>query len=387
MELKTKKKSYRILLVDDCADDREFYNRLLNKSDDHEFKCTEVAQGQEALEKFRLEDFDCILVDYNLPDTDGITLLTEFQQICNRTATIVLLTGQGDERIAVKAMKSGALDYLPKSDLNSPLLITVVESAIEKASLVRKLEESRQELIRSNQELENFAYVASHDLREPLRKVINFGSRLKEKFADQVPEKAREYIDIMNEASCRMRSLIDALLSYSRVNTRKPEFIPLKIGNVFSNIISDLNERIKESSGKVELCGDLPIIEAEEDLISDLFLNLLNNALKFKHQDRSPYVKVEASRVEADTVVPYWSITIKDNGIGFPQEAAEKIFEQFVRIHGRAEYEGTGMGLAICRKIVQRHKGSIKAESEPGVGSTFTVILPEQQESLEPVSS
>lgn len=374
----TAEKTYKVLIIDDSVDDRELYTMLLEKSVNNKFICDEADSAAQALELFKPKEYDCVLVDYNLPDSDGITLLRKLLDIYQGTIALVLLTGQGDEKLAVRAMKSGAHDYLPKSDLNSLLLINVVEASIEKAKLMNELEESRRELVRSNDELENFAYIASHDLREPLRKVVNFGKLLKEKHSASLNEEGQSYIEIMHSASLRMRSLLDALLAYSRVATKEMIVEELDLHSMFKEIVSDLGEKVGETRAQIVIADDLPKLELEPELIRDLFQNLIANALKFKKEDIAPIVTISAEKL-SDT---NWQICVKDNGLGFDMELKEKIFEQFMRVHGKDEYEGHGMGLATCQKIAKRHQGKITANSNLGEGSSFFVVLPEKQKNL-----
>lgn len=226
------------------------------------------------------------------------------------------------------------------------------------------------ELHRSNRELEQFAYVASHDLQEPLRKVLAFGDRLKARCADQVGDQGREYIERMQTAAARMRTLIQDLLTYSRVGTRAVEFAPVPLGEVAAEVLSDLELRLEQTGATVDL-GPLPAVEADRLQMRQLFQNLIGNALKFRRPDAPPRVTVRA-----ETDGDRCRLTVTDNGIGFDNTYADRIFQVFQRLHGRDEYEGTGIGLAICRKIAERHGGTITADGRPGLGATFAVTLP-----------
>ena len=242
------------------------------------------------------------------------------------------------------------------------------------------------ELARSNAELEQFAYIASHDLQEPLRKVRAFGDRLEAKYGDELDERGRDYLDRMRNAAHRMQRLINALLSYSRVTTRARPHEPVDLNDVLRQVLSDLELRIARSNGRVEV-GELPTIEAEGLQMEQLFQNLLANALKFHREGEPPVVKVTArcyavQEAAADEDFPdgaFCRIFVEDDGIGFEEKYIDRIFDPFQRLHGRGQYEGTGMGLAICRKIVERHGGRITAESCPGEGATFIVTLPISQ--------
>ncbi|MEO1065977.1 MAG: PAS-domain containing protein [Pseudomonadota bacterium] len=238
----------------------------------------------------------------------------------------------------------------------------------------RKLEES-------NRELQDFAFVASHDLQEPLRKIEAFGDRLVKKYGEMLPDDGQLYIDRMQNAASRMRSLINDLLSYSRVTTKAKPFEEVDLGEIL-NGVSDLQIRLQESNGSIEI-GDMPTFFAEPTQMRQLFQNLLSNALKFKKPDVDPIVTISAERIEitddTGTAEGFHDFTLRDNGIGFENEYKHKIFTIFQRLHGKTEYEGTGIGLATCRKIVERHNGMIDANGETGVGATFTIRLPEKQ--------
>jgi two-component system sensor kinase FixL len=237
------------------------------------------------------------------------------------------------------------------------------------------------ELERSNRDLEQFAYVASHDLQEPLRKIRAFGDRLEVKCKDLLDETAQECVSRMQSAAARMQELIEGLLTLSRVTRRAADFEQVDLGEITQQVISDLETQIERVHGRVEV-GKLPTIQAEPLQIRQLLQNLIANALKFHRPDEPPVVKIEARYVlpreqrRKSLAEEKCRITIEDNGIGFDEQYADRIFGIFQRLHPRDVYEGTGIGLAICRRIVEYHGGQISAHSIPGQGSTFEVLLP-----------
>lgn len=239
------------------------------------------------------------------------------------------------------------------------------------------------ELERSNKELEQFAYIASHDLQEPLRKIRTFGDRLQMKCAGQLDEVGQECLARMQDAAERMQRLIDGLLTLSRVTTQAQEFVPVHLEEVVREVVRDLEAQIEKVHGRVEI-GHLPTIQADPLQMRQLFQNLIGNALKFHRPDEPPLVRVWGrylrDRTQRAAAQPeteeFCRIVVEDNGIGFEEKYAERIFQMFQRLHPRDVYEGTGVGLAICRKIVQRHGGTITAQSTPGKGSTFICLLP-----------
>lgn len=229
------------------------------------------------------------------------------------------------------------------------------------------------ELSRSNAELEQFASIASHDLQEPLRKVQTFAAQLNAKEADNLSEQGRDFLRRMSEAAGRMRNLIDDLLVFSRVSTQGHPFTAVNLGHVISQVLVDLEVSIEES-GAVVTVGLMPTIEADPLQMRQLFQNLLGNALKFRRPDVTPEL-----RVEGEVVDHIARVSVRDNGIGFDEQYATRIFRAFERLHGARAYAGTGIGLALCRKIVERHHGTITATGAIDQGSAFTVRLPVTQ--------
>ncbi|WP_300555200.1 ATP-binding protein [Maricaulis sp.] len=234
-----------------------------------------------------------------------------------------------------------------------------------------------QELKRSNAELQEFAYAASHDLQEPLRKIQAFGDRLSNKYGAEFDDTGRHYLERMVDAAGRMRQLIDDLLSYSRVNSKTTSFLPVELSAVVADVVSDLEPRIASEGAKIRV-GELPAIEADPGQMHQLFINLIANALKFRRSGIQPSISIEGS-VEVGDAGAVARIAVADNGIGFEPRHAERIFGMFERLHGREEYDGTGVGLATCRKIAERHSGELTAWGEPDAGAVFTLTLPIRQ--------
>ena len=238
-----------------------------------------------------------------------------------------------------------------------------------------------QKLEHSNRELADFAYVASHDLQEPLRKIEAFGERLVNKYSSILPDDGKMFVDRMQNAAGRMRTLINDLLSYSRVTTGAKEFQNVSLGNILNEVLSDLQIRIEETKAIVNF-DELPTIECEPMQMRQLLQNLLGNALKFRKADVLPVITVSSEIVPADETTgigTHANLIFTDNGIGFDNEFKDKIFTIFQRLHSRTEYEGTGIGLATVRKIVERHGGTINADGQLNVGSKFYVTLPLEQ--------
>ena len=227
----------------------------------------------------------------------------------------------------------------------------------------------------SNRELQDFASVAAHDLQEPLRKIQSFSDRLISRAKSELSPENKDYLERIQNSAKRMATLISDLLAYSRVTTRAQPFLEINLNDIIKNVVSDLEIRIDQSKGKVEY-GELGKIQADALQMHQLFLNLVNNALKFHKPGESPVVRIATKTIEVSKGRKCCQISIQDNGIGFDEKYLNRIFTIFQRLHGRQEYEGTGVGLAVCRKIVDRHGGSITAKSIPGEGATFLVSLP-----------
>ena len=232
-------------------------------------------------------------------------------------------------------------------------------------------------LEQSNRELEDFAYVASHDLQEPLRKIQAFGDLLRSKYAQGLPDQGRDYIERMQSAAKRMQILINDLLSFSRVTTKAQPFVRVDLGQIASEVVKDLEVRTHDSGGHIEV-GPMPVIDADPLQMRQLLQNLAGNALKFHRPGVPPRVDISGELAGGRC-----RITVADNGIGFEEKYAERIFTVFERLHARSDYEGTGIGLAICRKIAERHGGEIRAHGRPGEGATFVVTLPVRQSEVE----
>lgn len=231
------------------------------------------------------------------------------------------------------------------------------------------------ELERSNQDLQVFASAASHDLQEPLRKIESFGQRLEEKYDEVLDDSGRVYLSRMIDASGRMRRLIDALLTFSRVNDQNTQISDVDLEGLCKGVLVDSAARIKATQARIDVSA-LPVIEADETQMRIIFDNLLGNALTYQPAGQAPEISVQVFDPGDAAQI---GIRVRDNGIGFDPKYSERIFEMFERLHSRSEFEGSGIGLAICAKIVERHGGSLRAQSIPGQGAEFSLILPKHQ--------
>ena len=298
---------------------------------------------------------------------------------------------QGDRTIGLISLgnKEGGYGTDDQETIEA-LSVAFVEALQDKRNVIelnkhrRNLEElvkiRTEELERSNKELEQFAYVASHDLQEPLRKVQAFSDRLEARYAGVVDDRGRDYIKRMQGACVRMRSMIDDLLSLSRIQIQSEPFAPVEIDEVVREALSEMEMLIEQTGGKVEI-GDLPTIDADFPQMRQLFVNLLSNALKFKHKGVVPVLKIFSKPIAKRGIkgAKQCRIIVEDNGIGLEKKFTKRIFIPFERLHGRGEFEGSGIGLSICKRIVERHGGSISAQSELGRGTKLIVTIPLSQ--------
>ncbi|TAE57660.1 MAG: PAS domain-containing sensor histidine kinase [Bacteroidetes bacterium] len=233
------------------------------------------------------------------------------------------------------------------------------------------------ELERSNKELENFAYVSSHDLQEPLRKIQAFGSRLQERERENLGEQGADYLDRMLNAAQRMQTLINDLLTFSRVSTRTQPFVPVNLNRVVKEVLSDLEISIREADAHIET-GPLPVVPGDPTQMRQLFQNLISNAVKFRKDGQAPEIHIyEQRHPGAVAGIDPIELHVKDNGIGFDEKYLDRIFDIFQRLEGR-KYPGSGVGLSICRRIATRHGGTLTAKSQPGEGTTFIITLSAQ---------
>ncbi|MEM9673146.1 MAG: ATP-binding protein [Bacteroidota bacterium] len=314
----------------------------------------------------------------NVLDEDATRTVTRICRQCFRGKTI-------REEVSVDGTIY-RLSFVPTYDYDGTAFgCLIVTEDIGVFSLTEDELRNKLYALESAQEsLEQFAYVASHDLQEPLRKIQAFGGRIKTRYADKFDDTGQDYFNRMQSAAKRMQTLIDDLLKYSRVGRIQNAFEPIDLNQLLQEVISDLETTIDESGATVEV-DDLPTIEGEITQLRQLFQNRLSNAIKFKREGIPPRISIKSRRLKPEEVdspnsvsEPY-EITVADNGIGFDEKYLDHIFNIFQRLHGRNQYPGTGIGLAICRKIAENHQGDIYATSEEEKGTTFYVILPKNQ--------
>jgi DNA-binding LacI/PurR family transcriptional regulator/signal transduction histidine kinase len=274
-----------------------------------------------------------------------------------------------DEKFGLVVFEVG-----PMEGLVYPTLRAQISAALKGAFLLEELEQAVQELARSNKELELFAYVASHDLQEPLRMVHSYLQLLERRYKNQLDDDADEFIGFAVDGADRMQTLIMDLLAYSRVGTRGKPFEPTDLGDALDAALANLQVAIEETGASITQ-DQMPTLSVDAIQITQLFQNLISNAIKFRQQNEPPEIHIGAEHKDSNYV-----LSVQDNGIGIDPQHFDRIFMIFQRLHTRDEYEGTGIGLALCKRIVERHGGQIWVQSEPGEGSTFSFTIPDRQE-------
>ncbi|MDH3598390.1 MAG: ATP-binding protein [Candidatus Tectomicrobia bacterium] len=351
-----------IVAVDDNPADFGILRRRLHDIPDLDcniIHCPTAAAVKEVLANERV---DCLFLDYHLGAQTGLDVLSEIRAAGN-DVPVITLTGQGNEAVAVEAMKRGAQDYLAKADLTPEALHLAIDNALEKVALTRKLAETQDEL-------KQFASTAAHDLKAPLRRIRQFCQRLQEKCQNKLDKEEYELLDFVVQNADQMHRLVEALLAYTRVGRSETPLKPVALSGVMQVVMANLEPIIEESRALVSV-GAMPEVLGDETVLIQLFQNLVHNAIKFR--DLTPLVVQVNSQLEGSV----WHITVTDNGIGIAPQHHDEIFAPFRRLHAASEYEGSGIGLATCRKIIDQHHGRIWVESNPGQGTTFHLTLPD----------
>lgn len=366
------KPQLHVLLVEDDSADQELILRELGRG---EFEITSVVvRTPEAFrERVRAKCPDVVLSDYNLGTWRG----TEVLQILSQEGLdvpLILVSGVLGEETAVECLKQGVIDYVRKDTLaRLPMAIRgalkVKKSRDERKQSIEALAQKVEELARSNRDLEQFAYVASHDLQEPLRMVSAYTQLLADRYRGKLDDQADKYINYAVDGAERMQSLIHDLLAFSRVGRQETELKATNCNYVVGQAMQDLHAAIMESGVTISR-EHLPQIKANETQLKQVFQNLIGNAIKFRGTE-PPLIHISTERQGPD-----WIFSVADNGIGISAEHAENVFIIFNRLHTRTEYPGNGIGLAICKKIIERHGGLIEALPREGGGTIFRFSLP-----------
>jgi light-regulated signal transduction histidine kinase (bacteriophytochrome) len=330
----------------------------------------DVAQTvEEFTEMVRKNSYDVILADYKLPGWNGMESVAILRKE-GLDVPVILVSGALGEQTAVECIKQGAADYILKDNLAR--LPGSIRRAMRETKLRQDHRQSQDDLARSNRDLEQFAYVASHDLQEPLRMVATYTQLLAERYRGKLDSDADKYIHYAVDGALRMQKLVQDLLAFSRVGRPGMALENTDCNVALQVALSNLEAAIQDSGAIVEHI-QLPVLVADSSQLVQLLQNLIGNAIKFRGPER-PLI-----RVSAELMGKEWVFSVADNGIGIAAEHTENVFVVFRRLHTRAEYPGNGIGLSICKKIVEQHGGHIWVESEVGHGSTFRFALPSKK--------
>jgi signal transduction histidine kinase len=370
--LRAAKPKLRVLLVEDDPADRDLILRELGKGE-FEIAADVAGTADEFREEVRTNRPDVVLADYNLEQWRGTEALEILRQEGLDIPLILVSGGLGDVT-AVECIKQGVTDYVLKDSLAR--LSVALRGALKdkKAREERKhtqesLAQKVEELARSNADLEQFAYVASHDLQEPLRMVSAYTQLLADRYRGKLDDQADKYIHYAVDGATRMRSLIDDLLAFSRVGRQETAIASTDCEGLVQRALENLRAAILES-GAVIRHGPLPRLMANGSQLQQVFQNLIGNAMKFRGS-LAPVIEISAEKQGSE-----WLFSVADNGIGISAEHAGSVFVIFNRLHTRTEYPGNGIGLAICKRIIERHGGRIEALPHQGVGTVFNFTLP-----------
>jgi signal transduction histidine kinase len=352
-----------VLIVDDMPEDRQVIQRALAETEGFFLPLPEAGDGAECLQHLTEgAQIDCILLDYSLPGTDGLKVLERILETDPRVA-VVMVTGNGGEEVAVKAMKMGAQDYLSKAKISPENLERVIANAIERARMQNKIREQQENL-------QTFSSVLVHDLRAPLRSVIGAIAMLTEDLPPDVTAEHAEMIDFIVQGAERMDKLILALKSYTEQNGAEPVFETVDLNQQLEAVRSNLAADLGTAGAKLICDVSLPTLRGSPPQIVQLFQNIIANGIKYNRSE-APHVIISVKKRARSH-----QISITDNGIGIESQYLQRIFEPFKRLHSHEEFEGTGLGLATCDKIMRRHGGKLWCQSAPGQGTTFFLEFP-----------
>jgi signal transduction histidine kinase len=391
------KNELNILLVEDNEGDERLIRELLGEQHLIRFNVDLASSLKESESKIPENKFDIILLDLGLPDSNGLETLFKFKALFPELATIIILTGLNDTEVGLKAVNSGAQDYIIKGHVDSDKLLKSIIYSYERSRLNNELKSqiearkfAEKEILKLNSELEQrildrtaqlkivnleleaFSHSVSHDLRAPLRHINGFAEILKEEYYDQLPEKAKNYLDTISDSAKKMNILIDDLIKLSRTNRIELKKSMLKMNQVLDDALSEVQPLLENRKVDINI-STLPEVIGDYNLLRLVWVNLLDNAIKYTRPRKKAVIKIDYNEEKEEFI-----FCIHDNGVGFDMNYAQKLFGAFQRLHSTDEFEGTGIGLSNVRRIISRHSGRTWAEAELDKGASFYFSLPKK---------
>ena len=358
-----------ILLVDDTLNNLKVLSRVLTVQG---YQVRKALSGKMAIQACQMIPPDLILLDILMPDMDGYAVCQQLKADKNTCGVPVIFISALDAGFdKVKAFDVGGVDYITKP-LQVEEVLARVKHQLTIQQLQRDLKQLNQKLIRSNEELEQFAYAASHDLQSPLQSILGYTSIINLKHKDTLQPEVFQYVQKISKAGLRMKQLIQDILGYSCLGTGQNELVPVNCQGIVEEVLENLQGEIA-ACGAVIKAADLPMVVGDRSQLLQLWQNLISNGIKFCDPQTPPLVEIKFDREKSSG---YWCFSIQDNGIGIDAKYFHRVFEVFQRLHTYQEYPGTGIGMATCKKIVERYGGRIWLESTLGEGTTFHFTLP-----------
>jgi signal transduction histidine kinase len=364
-----------VLIIDDDQVDRLTVRELLRDR----FTVLEARSGEEAQPILSRNNIDCVLLDYHIPGTDSLALLRE---ISARKHPVIMLTGEGNEDIAVSAMKEGALDYITKRNLTDDFLTRTISKAVDTANLRRRLYENQEELAKANDQLrgkvaelkrlnddlETFIHITAHDLKEPLRNLYGYCDLVEREVSSALTSQGKQYMDGLRSNTIRLASLIDDLRELTSITHTQFTHDIVDLNDVIAAVLQDFSSAMADRKVEINL-AKMPVVCGMRPLLVELYRNIIGNALKYGDPSAM------ALDFQAEEPTDEWLLSVHNTGPSIAQSNLERIFQPFCRLGNVTRVEGSGMGLTLCRKIIERHGGRIWAESTPesGVSIKFTL--------------
>ncbi len=380
----------KVLVIDDNPADRDLYKQYLIDDYKQGYEFSELGLGEDGIKVCETDDFDCILLDYNLPDLDGVEFLNLMDKQTKTRIPVIMLTGQGNETIAADALRAGATDYLPKRVVSTESLKRTIGNAVEKFHLrkaiekqTHRLEEKNRELTRKHDEIQRFYQTVSHELKTPLTSIKEFASIMLDGISGEINDDQNEYLQIIKDSCMQMANGVNDLLDVTRLETGKlrVELEPNVVGTVIDKVIAAMTVIAKYKSIELSahFADDLPDVYMDPNRVEQILTNLINNAIKFTDHNGKVYVTAETDSENSEFI----KITVFDNGCGISPVDLKSIFERLYQVtpeqsanETSTSLGGLGLGLNICRELVNLHDGKISVNSLVGKGSELSFTLP-----------